>query len=53
MTRGIEAVKYWLYRWIPHVRVIEPEELRVEMLGELRLQVSELEKVDSRMSIQD
>ncbi len=46
MTTGIEAVKYWLYRLIPHVRVIEPEELKVEMLGELMLQVSELEKVE-------
>jgi predicted DNA-binding transcriptional regulator YafY len=49
VTKGIEAVKYWLYRWIPHVRVIEPEELRVEMLGELRLQVSELEKTDDQI----
>lgn len=50
VTTGIEAVKFWLYRWIPHVRVVEPEELRVEMIGELRLQVRELEEVDSRVS---
>jgi len=49
VTTGIEAVKFWLYRWIPHVRVIEPEELKVEMLGELRLQVSELEKVERQI----
>jgi predicted DNA-binding transcriptional regulator YafY len=37
-TLGTEAVKYWLYRWIPHVRVVEPEELRREMHKELKLQ---------------
>jgi predicted DNA-binding transcriptional regulator YafY len=37
-TLGTEAVKYWLYQWIPHVRVVEPEELRKEMHKELKLQ---------------
>ena len=37
-TLGTEAVKYWLYRWIPHVRVVEPSGLREEMYGELKLQ---------------
>lgn len=46
VTTGIEAVKYWLYRWVPHVRVIEPEELRLEMLHELKVQASELENIE-------
>lgn len=37
-TLGIEAVKYWLYRWIPYVRIIEPDELRKDMLKDLQLQ---------------
>jgi len=38
VTTGIEAVKEWLYRWIPHVRVIEPDELRREMIEDLKKQ---------------
>ncbi|MBP8645970.1 MAG: WYL domain-containing protein [Syntrophobacteraceae bacterium] len=38
VTTGIEAVKHWLYRWIPHVRVIEPDELRREMIEDLKKQ---------------
>jgi hypothetical protein len=47
VTTGVEAVKYWLYRWIPHVRIIEPEDLRLEMLDELKVQVAGLEKPGS------
>ena len=46
VTTGIEAVKHWLYRWVPHVRVIEPEELRLQMLHELKMQASELEDIE-------
>lgn len=49
VTAGIEAVKHWLYRWVPHVRVIEPEELRLEMLHELKIQVSEIEATEPAM----
>lgn len=38
VTTGIEAVKHWLYRWIPHVQVIEPDELRREMIDDLKKQ---------------
>lgn len=41
-TTGLQAVKHWLYRWTPHVRVMEPEELRSEMFRELKVQVSRL-----------
>ena len=34
-TLGTEAMKYWLYRWIPHVRVLEPIELREQMCEDL------------------
>jgi predicted DNA-binding transcriptional regulator YafY len=37
-TLGIEAVKYWLYRWIPHVRVMAPAKLRDEMVEDLKMQ---------------
>lgn len=47
-TTGIEAVKHWLYRWAPHVRVIEPEELRLEMLKELGMQVTRLQEAGPR-----
>lgn len=33
----IEEVKWWLYSWIPHVTVLEPESLKNEMIGELKL----------------
>ncbi|NLI80385.1 MAG: WYL domain-containing transcriptional regulator [Deltaproteobacteria bacterium] len=41
-TTGMEALKHWLFRWIPHVRVIEPEELRQEMKGALEAQLVRL-----------
>jgi len=47
-TTGLEALKHWLFRWIPHVRVIEPEELRLEMLEALKAQVNRLDKKAAR-----
>jgi predicted DNA-binding transcriptional regulator YafY len=47
-TTGIQAVKYWLYRWTPHVRVLEPEELKSEMFEELKRQASCLAPSKSR-----
>lgn len=46
VTTGIETVKYWLYRWIPHVEVLEPDELRREMLNELKIQTAKMEMTD-------
>ena len=44
VTTGIEAVKQWLYRWIPHIQVIEPDELRREMLDDLKAQRNHLSR---------
>ncbi len=32
----IEEVKWWLYSWIPHVRILEPESLRDTMINEMK-----------------
>ena len=49
-TSGLEALKYWLYRWIPHVKVVSPEKLRKEMIEDLRTQLKYLEEpILSRM----
>ena len=37
-TSGIDAVKSWLYRWIPHFRVIRPGFLIDEILFEIKEQ---------------
>ena len=38
-TSGLEALKYWLYRWIPHVKVVSPPSLREEMIEDLKRQI--------------
>jgi len=35
LTSGTEGLKYWLYRWTPHFRVVRPEQLRIEMVEDL------------------
>jgi predicted DNA-binding transcriptional regulator YafY len=35
VTTGGTGVKRWLFRWLPHFAVIEPEERRVEIMAEL------------------
>ncbi len=37
---GLEEIKWWIYSWIPHVEVIEPEELRKEFILDLRKALS-------------
>jgi hypothetical protein len=37
-TSGLDAVKSWLYRWIPHFQVIQPEFLHDEILCEIKKQ---------------
>lgn len=39
-TTGLEALKYWLYRWIPHVKVVHPPELREEVIKDLKTQIA-------------
>jgi len=34
-VNGLEGIKQWIYRWIPYVEVIGPEELRIEIREEL------------------
>ena len=41
-TTGLEALKYWLYRWIPHVKVVSPEALKEEMMQDLQAQLNNL-----------
>jgi predicted DNA-binding transcriptional regulator YafY len=38
-TTGQEGVKHWLKQWIPHMRVIEPDSLRLELASELEIQL--------------
>jgi predicted DNA-binding transcriptional regulator YafY len=34
-VNGIEGIKQWIYKWLPYVEVIEPEELKVILLEDL------------------
>lgn len=36
---GTEEIKWWLYSWIPHVEVIEPQSLREKIIDELKTQL--------------
>lgn len=33
---GLEGIKSWIYRWIPHVEVVAPKELKDKMKKELK-----------------
>jgi len=35
-VNGLEDIKYWIYRWIPHVEVVEPKGLKDAMKNELK-----------------
>lgn len=35
LVRGMGGIKRWIYQWIPHVEVLEPEDLRGEIADEL------------------
>lgn len=35
-VQGTRELKWWLYHWIPHCKVLSPPELRDEMMGEMR-----------------
>jgi len=39
-VNGFEGIKQWIYRWIPYVEIIGPEELREEVLNELHTAVN-------------
>jgi predicted DNA-binding transcriptional regulator YafY len=41
-TSGVEALKSWLYRWIPHFKVIQPNFLVHEILSEINKQKRKL-----------
>ncbi|RMG04353.1 MAG: WYL domain-containing transcriptional regulator [Nitrospirae bacterium] len=43
-VNGIEGIRPWIYRWIPYVEVLEPEELRQEMREELTKALEILDK---------
>jgi predicted DNA-binding transcriptional regulator YafY len=38
VTSGIEGLKYWLYRWTTHFKVVRPATLRQEMMEDLEVQ---------------
>lgn len=38
-TTGLEGIKHWLKQWIPDMRVIEPDSLRLELVTELERQL--------------
>lgn len=42
-TTGTEGLKYWLYRWTPHFRVVSPRWLQDDMTNELRSQLDLLQ----------
>jgi predicted DNA-binding transcriptional regulator YafY len=46
-TPGTEALKSWLYRWIPHFQVIQPKLLKNEMAMETKKQNQILVKLNS------
>lgn len=35
-VNGTEGIKQWIYRWIPHVEIVEPKELKDEIKKELK-----------------
>jgi predicted DNA-binding transcriptional regulator YafY len=35
VTSGTEGLKYWLYRWTPHFKVVRPASLRQEIMEDL------------------
>lgn len=34
-VNGIQGIKQWTYKWLPHVEVVEPKELKKEIVEEL------------------
>ena len=42
-VNGLKGIKYWLYRWIPYMVIIEPKEFRKEVVGDLRRELKRLE----------
>jgi len=38
-VNGLEGIRPWIYRWIPYVEVVEPEELRDVMRDELEMAI--------------
>ena len=35
-VNGIEGIKQWIYKWLPHVEVVEPRELKEDIKKELK-----------------
>jgi proteasome accessory factor B len=34
-VNGIEGIKQWIYKWLPYVEIVEPEELKATLLEDL------------------
>ncbi len=41
---GLEEIRWWIYSWIPYVKIIEPMELKEIVREELRKTLEELER---------
>lgn len=41
-VNGIEGIKSWIYRWIPHVQIITPQELRELAKAEIKKAVKNI-----------
>jgi len=44
-VNGIEGIKQWVYKWLPYVEVVEPEELKVELLEDLASAIEKNRKI--------
>lgn len=40
---GKDEIKWWLYSWLPHIELLEPESLKEEMTSELSRAIKKLE----------
>jgi predicted DNA-binding transcriptional regulator YafY len=43
-VNGTDGIKPWIYRWIPYVEILEPEELRYEIKADLKRALEMLDK---------
>jgi len=44
-VNGLEGIKPWIYMWLPHVEVVEPEELIREMRSDLQQALGMMKQV--------
>lgn len=42
-TTGLKGMVQWLYRWVPHIKIVKPEALRRQMIDDLEEQRNRLD----------